>query len=59
MYRKSLEQELNRMSYEQQKDLLAKIEDKEIVQYDDNVTALEVVVESVVNVIGFLFKKIF
>ena len=58
MYRKSLEQELDRMSYEQQKELLRHIEDDNQA-YDDSCNVIEVTVEAIVNVVSFLLKKLF
>ena len=58
MYKRTLQEQLDTMSYEQQKDLLRHIEDDNQA-YDDSCNVIEVTVEAIVNVVGFLLKKLF
>ena len=57
MYKKDLESYLNEMSYEQQKELVARIEDQQA--YDDNCNVVEVVVEATTAAVKALVKLIF
>ena len=55
MFRKSLYETLDQMSYEQRKqterELEQYLEDREIAQYDDSCNAVEVLIEAVGNCI--------
>ena len=55
MLRNVMNEKFDKMSYEEQKQFLKELEDKEVVQYDDN-CALEVVVEALVNGIVAIVK---
>ena len=55
MFRKSLYEELDNMSYEQQKEALRLLEE-DTQQYDDSCNVIEVLVEAVVNVFKTIFK---
>lgn len=57
MYKKDMESYLNEMSYEQQKELVERIEDQQ--SYDDNCNVIEVVVEATVAAVKALVKLIF
>jgi len=57
MFRKSLYEELDNMSYEEQKALYGRIEDQQA--YDDNCNVIEVVVEATVAAVKALVKLIF
>jgi hypothetical protein len=57
MYKKDLESYLNEMSYEQQKELVARIEDQQA--YDDNCNVVEVLVTATTAAIKALVKLIF
>jgi hypothetical protein len=57
MYKKDLESYLNEMSYEQQKELVYKLEDQQ--SYDDNCNVLEVLVTATTAAIKALVKLIF
>ena len=57
MYKKDLESYLNEMSYEQQKELVARIEDQQA--YDDNCNAIEVLVTAATAAVKALVKLIF
>lgn len=55
MFRKSLYEELDNMSYEQQKEALRLLEE-DTQQYDDSWDIITPVVEAVVNVFKTIFK---
>ena len=55
MFRKSLYEELDNMSYEQQKEALRLLQE-DSQQYDDSCNVIEVLVEAVVNVFKTIFK---
>ena len=57
MFRKSLYEELDNMSYEEQKALYGRIEDQQA--YDDSCNVIEVAVEATVTAIKALVKLIF
>ena len=57
MYKKDMESYLNEMSYEQQKELVARIEDQQA--YDDSCNVIEVAVEATVAAVKALVKLIF
>ena len=57
MYKKDLESYLNEMSYEQQKELVYKLEDQQ--SYDDNCNVIEVLVTATTAAIKALVKLIF
>jgi hypothetical protein len=57
MYKKDLESYLNEMSYEQQKELVARIEDQQA--YDDNCNVIEVLVTATTAAVKALVKLIF
>jgi vacuolar-type H+-ATPase subunit E/Vma4 len=58
MFRKSLYEELDNMSYEQQKEAL-KLLQEDTQQYDDSCNVVEVLVEAVVNVVKVIAKNLF
>ena len=57
MFRKSLYEELDNMSYEEQKALYGRIEDQQ--SYDDNCNVVEVLVTTTTAAIKALVKLIF
>lgn len=57
MFRKSLYEELDNMSYEEQKALYSRIEDQQA--YDDNCNVVEVLVTATTAAIKALVKLIF
>lgn len=57
MYKKDLESYLNEMSYEQQKELVYKLEDQQA--YDDNCNVVEVLVTATTAAVKALIKLIF
>ena len=57
MYKKDMESYLNEMSYEQQKELVARIEDQQA--YDDNCNVVEVLVTATTAAVKALVKLIF
>lgn len=57
MFRKSLYEELDNMSYEEQKALYGRIEDQQA--YDDSCNAVEVLITATVTAIKALVKLIF
>lgn len=57
MFRKSLYEELDNMSYEEQKALYGRIEDQQA--YDDSCNVIEVLVEATVTAVKALVKLIF
>ncbi len=57
MYKKDLESYINELSYEQQKELVYKLEDQQ--SYDDSCNVIEVVVEATVAAVKALVKLIF
>ena len=57
MFRKSLYEQLDSMSYEEQKALYGRIEDQQA--YDDSCNVIEVVVEATVTAVKALVKLIF
>ena len=57
MFRKSLYEELDNMSYEEQKALYGRIEDQQ--SYDDNCNVIEVLVTATTAAIKALVKLIF
>jgi hypothetical protein len=57
MYKKDLESYLNEMSYEQQKELVYKLEDQQ--SYDNNCNVVEVLVTATTAAIKALVKLIF
>jgi hypothetical protein len=57
MYKKDLESYLNEMSYEQQKELVARIEDQQA--YDNNCNVVEVLVTATTAAVKALVKLIF
>lgn len=56
MLRNVINEKFDRMSYEEQKQFIRELEDREIVQYDNDCCALEVVVEALVNGIVAIVK---
>ena len=58
MFRKSLYDTLDSMSYEQQKEALRLLEE-DSQQYDDSCNVVEVLVEAVVNVVKVIAKNLF
>ena len=58
MFRKSLYDTLDSMSYEQQKEALRLLEE-DTQQYDDSCNVVEVLVEAVVNVVKVIAKNLF
>ena len=57
MFRKSLYEELDNMSYEEQKALYERIEDQQ--SYDDNCNVVEVLVTATTAAVKALVKLIF
>jgi hypothetical protein len=57
MFRKSLYEELDNMSYEEQKALYSRIEDQQ--SYDDNCNVVEVLVTATTAAVKALVKLIF
>jgi hypothetical protein len=57
MFRKSLYEELDNMSYEEQKALYGRIEDQQ--SYDDNCNVVEVLVSATTAAVKALVKLIF
>ena len=57
MYKKDMETYLNEMSYEQQKELVYKLEDQQ--SYDDNCNVVEVLVTATTAAVKALVKLIF
>ena len=57
MFRKSLYEQLDSMSYEEQKAFYGRIEDQQA--YDDSCNVIEVVVEATVAAVKALVKLIF
>lgn len=57
MYKKDMESYLNEMSYEQQKELVYKLEDQQ--SYDDNCNVVEVLVTATTAAVKALIKLIF
>ena len=58
MFRKSLYDTLDSMSYEQQKEALSLLEE-DTQQYDDSCNVVEILVEAVVNVVKVIAKNLF
>lgn len=58
MFRKSLYDTLDSMSYEQQKEALRLLEE-DTQQYDDSCNVVEILVEAVVNVVKVIAKNLF
>lgn len=59
MLRKEFESMCNNMSYEQQKEMLRKIKDEDLQQYDDSCNVIEVLVDSVAACVGTIGRMIF
>ena len=58
MLKKEFNDMLDNMSYEQQKDLMKKIQNDDFQSYDDSCNVIEVVVDAVINAVGTLVKMI-
>ena len=58
MFRKSLYDTLDSMSYEHQKEALRLLEE-DTQQYDDSCNVVEILVEAVVNVVKVIAKNLF
>ena len=58
MFRKSLYDTLDSMSYEQQKEAIRLLEE-DTQQYDDSCNVVEILVEAVVNVVKVIAKNLF
>ena len=58
MFRKSLYDTLDSMSYEQQKEALRLLEE-DTQQYDDSCNVVEILVEAVVNIVKVIAKNLF
>ena len=57
MYKKDMESYLNEMSYEQQKELVARIEDQQA--YDDSCNIIEIVVDATIEAVKAVGRLIF